>query len=184
MQEPALLQREMPPCDLPDDELLAYLDGELRGARKEWVEAHRAVCSSCQQRLADFAAVDCLLREGTPLVDDPAGRATLRARAEEEFARRARSRWWRLRRRLHRFHPRWPQGLVTALGLKATLLALIFWPGFHWAGWTVRALLGGIVLATATVVVSALPRHPRRAPHAETSAPLAPASHEERRRMR
>jgi anti-sigma factor RsiW len=37
-------------CDLPIEDLVAYLDGELRGGRKELAEAHLQACPVCRQR--------------------------------------------------------------------------------------------------------------------------------------
>ncbi len=44
-----------PWCDLPDEDLVAYQEGALRGARLEWVAAHAQACAVCRQRLAEFA---------------------------------------------------------------------------------------------------------------------------------
>ena len=70
----------MTSCDLPIEDLVAYLDGDLRGGRMELVEAHLQACPVCRRRRAQFAEVDRLLRESSPLTDDPAGRAAIAAR--------------------------------------------------------------------------------------------------------
>ena len=46
-----------------------------------------AVCPGCRHRLARFLEVDRLRRDATPLRDDPAGRAALRARVQREAVR-------------------------------------------------------------------------------------------------
>lgn len=86
--------------DLPAEDLIAYADGELRGARKEVVEAHLAVCANCRTRLAEFRQVDRALREGSPPLDDPAARAALRARIARTAARAERPVWPRVMRAL------------------------------------------------------------------------------------
>ncbi|MDP9368653.1 MAG: zf-HC2 domain-containing protein [Chloroflexota bacterium] len=68
------------PCPLTDEDLVAYADGELAEAHRSLLEAHLAVCSVCQCRLAAFRETGRLLRENTPLIDDPASRATIRMR--------------------------------------------------------------------------------------------------------
>ncbi len=85
------------PCDRYLQDLIAYADGELRAARKELLEAHLQVCAPCRQRLESFAAVDQLLREGTPLRDDPRHRAEIVARAETLSQRRPRIVWRQFR---------------------------------------------------------------------------------------
>ena len=75
-------------CDLPIEDLVAYGDGELRNARKEIVEAHIGTCPVCRWRLAAYADVDRVVREGTLATDDAAGRAAIKARLEREQARR------------------------------------------------------------------------------------------------
>ena len=67
-------------CDLPIEDLVAYLDGDLRAGRKELVEAHLQACPVCRRRRARFEEIDRLLRESSPLTDDPAGRAAIAAR--------------------------------------------------------------------------------------------------------
>lgn len=68
------------PCSLSAEDLIAYSDGYLQGGRRELVEAHLAACPHCQERVAAFGEADRLLREGSPLSDDPEGRAEIRAR--------------------------------------------------------------------------------------------------------
>lgn len=76
-------------CDLPVEDLVAYDEGALAGARKEKVEAHLRACPSCRDELASFASVDGVLRSATPLIDDPTGRALISARLRAEVGRRA-----------------------------------------------------------------------------------------------
>lgn len=85
------------PCERYLQDLIAYADGELRAARKELLEAHLQVCASCRQRLKAFAAIDRLLRDGTPLRDDPRSRADIIARAEAIGRSRLRLPWRSLR---------------------------------------------------------------------------------------
>jgi anti-sigma factor RsiW len=81
-------------CELPAKQLVEYQEGELRGARREWVEAHIQVCPACRARLDALEHVDRVLRARATPVDDPAGRALVRAGIEREAARQARRRAW------------------------------------------------------------------------------------------
>lgn len=74
-------------CTLPAKDLIAYADGYLTGGRRELVEAHLAACPQCRDRKAAFNDVDRLLQKGTPLTDDPAGRAAIRTRLKGETGR-------------------------------------------------------------------------------------------------
>lgn len=74
-------------CDLPDTDLIAYTDGELHGARREYVEVHLRVCPACQARLAEIHETTRLLQRATPLTDDPDGRARIKARLAVEAQR-------------------------------------------------------------------------------------------------
>ncbi|HVX29490.1 MAG TPA: hypothetical protein VHA53_03340 [Nitrolancea sp.] len=77
-------------CDVPDTDLIAYTDGELHGARREYVEVHLRVCLSCQARLAEILETTRLLQRATPLTDDPDGRARIKARLAAEAQRQPR----------------------------------------------------------------------------------------------
>lgn len=79
----------MTDCTLPVEDLVAYTDGDLRGARRELVEAHLAVCLHCRERAAAFATVDHLLRDESAPIDDPDGRNALRARLAQASRRPA-----------------------------------------------------------------------------------------------
>jgi hypothetical protein len=74
-------------CDLPDTDLIAYTDGELHGARREYVEVHLRVCPTCQARLEEIHETTRLLQRATPLTDDPDGRARIKARLAAEAQR-------------------------------------------------------------------------------------------------
>lgn len=74
-------------CTLPAGDLIGYIDGYLSGGRRELVEAHVAVCRHCQERLAVFESVKRLIQDGTPPIDDAAGRAMIRSRLEREAGR-------------------------------------------------------------------------------------------------
>lgn len=79
-----------PRCDLPSEDLVAYADDELDAAGRARLDAHLLACPTCRHRLAAFHEVDRLLRAASPPLDDPAGRAALRARLALETGRRAR----------------------------------------------------------------------------------------------
>lgn len=46
----------------------AYLDGELRGLRRRWVESHLKECSACQSELNSLKSLSALLHE-SPAVE-------------------------------------------------------------------------------------------------------------------
>lgn len=66
-------------CPLPDDDLVAYADGELTQARRALVEAALGTSPTCRHQLAALQETGDLLRERTPLLDNPAARAAIRA---------------------------------------------------------------------------------------------------------
>lgn len=74
-------------CDMSAEDLLLYVDGVLGGARGELAEAHLRACPTCRRWMADFAQAERLLRDGSPPIDDPNGRAALRARLLREAGR-------------------------------------------------------------------------------------------------
>lgn len=80
-------------CTLPAEDLIAHADGYLNGGRRELVEAHLAACPHCQERMVAFREVDRRLRESSPPVDDPAGRAMIRTRLEQEGGRGRAPQW-------------------------------------------------------------------------------------------
>lgn len=81
-----------PSCTLRERDLIAILDGEASRA----VAARAAGCAICQGRLAGLRATRLTLRSGTPLRDNPSGRAVLRARLADAAAReRGGRRPWR-----------------------------------------------------------------------------------------
>lgn len=67
-------------CDLADDHIVLYALDDLRGARREYVEAHINACSECQRRLAEFRGITRLLQQSGTVADDVGHRATLRTR--------------------------------------------------------------------------------------------------------
>jgi hypothetical protein len=99
------------PCTLPAEDLIAYADGYLSGGRRELVEAHLVACPHCRERLAAFRDVDRLLQEGTPLSDDPEGRAEIRTRLERAD------------------RPRRPVSRLLAAPVLVALLALVLFAG-------------------------------------------------------
>lgn len=102
-------------CAVRGEDLIAYADGYLAGARRELVEAHLRVCAHCQDRVAAFREVDRIIREGAPLVDDSAGRVALHAALLTQQARRPVVPW-PLRR-----------SIITA-SLLLLLAGLLTWP--------------------------------------------------------
>jgi len=79
-------------CGVRSEDLILYTDGALHGGKGELVEAHLHVCPVCRQWMADFNHTGRLIREATPPIDDPAGRAAIRALIEREALRGRRSR--------------------------------------------------------------------------------------------
>ncbi len=144
-------------CDVADADLVAYLEEDLRGARREWVEAHLAACPHCGERLARFAAVDALLRASSPFTEGAHAEAVLRARWEAmapHLTVPARSRWHSWPRR---WPPRWPRAFVIALGLKVVVLALLLWPGLEL---NAKVLRVSLVAVTLLVIATLAPlRH-------------------------
>jgi len=150
---------EVGDCDVTEEELVAYAEGDLGGARGEWVATHLAVCPHCRERAALSAAVDQLLRDMPAPTVDPARAAWMRAYVAGDAARRARSRWWSVHPVLRRYHPRWPGAFTVALGCKITLLVLLWWPG---SGLTLVQVRAPLALLTLAVVISLTPLRQRR----------------------
>lgn len=81
-------------CGLPVGESIAVVDGE-RGGRWDEADAARSrACPHCRRRIAASRRIGEVLREATPLRDDPVGRAVVRARLET-----ARGNGWSVSRR-------------------------------------------------------------------------------------
>ncbi len=87
--------------------LVAYHDGELRGADRDAVAAHVVACASCQQPLADLSRLDAALRDLPSVEPSPRVRAAVYARVEGDatsalhlllnpWRSMARARWWAL----------------------------------------------------------------------------------------
>jgi hypothetical protein len=100
-------------CDLLDIDLIAFADGELHGARREYVEVHLRVCSTCRARLDEFYKTTYLLQRATPLTDDPDGRAQTKARIAQEARRTPR--------------PTRRSPLLFAIPALALLVSLVVW---------------------------------------------------------
>jgi len=146
-------------CDVADEDLVAYLEEDLRGARREWVEAHLAACPHCGERLVRFAAVDALLRAPSPFTDEAHAEAALRARWEAmapHLTAPPRPRW---RGWPRRWQPRWPRALVVALGLKVVVLALLLWPGLEL---NTKVMRVSLVAVTLLVIATLTPLRHRR----------------------
>lgn len=74
-------------CGIRTEDLILHKDGALGGGKGELVEAHLRVCPVCRRWMADFEDTGRLLREASPPIDDPAGRARLRALVAQEARR-------------------------------------------------------------------------------------------------
>lgn len=66
---------------------MALADGELRGGRREFVEAHLQTCPDCRRWLARFEETAGLLRREPPPGDVTARRVALKERLHREVAR-------------------------------------------------------------------------------------------------
>ncbi len=80
------IQHEVRPEDI-----LLYTDGDLRGGRRELVEAHLQHCPYCQRWLAEFEETGRLLRDSTPQEDSTAAHAQIMARIAAETGQRRQS---------------------------------------------------------------------------------------------
>jgi anti-sigma factor RsiW len=69
-------------CPAFDEDLSAWIDGELAAPRRSAVGAHLASCSACTARVAELRAVDRALRS----LPEPAVRAALRERLGESLS--------------------------------------------------------------------------------------------------
>lgn len=146
-------------CDVADEDLVAYLEEDLRGARREWVEAHLTACPHCGERLAQFAAVDALLRAPSPFTDGTHAEAALRSRWEAIMPHLTPPTQPRWRVRSRRWQPRWPRALVVALSLKVVVLALILWPELEL---NTKVMRVSLVAVTLVVIAALAPlRHQR-----------------------
>ncbi len=143
-----------PTCDVAEEDLVAYLEEDLRGARREWVEAHLAACPHCGARLAQFAAVDALLRAPAPFTDEAHAEAALQARWEAMAPHLTMPMQPRWRGWSRRWQPRWPRALVVALGLKVVVLALILWPGLELNTKVIRVSLVAVTLLVIATLAS------------------------------
>ena len=77
-------------CDVPGEDLVAYVDDELSLARRQFIEEHLGICTRCQHRVATFTEVDHLLLRETFMVDDPLGKEMTKGQLMSEFAQRSR----------------------------------------------------------------------------------------------
>lgn len=113
------MQRERA-CRLRRADLIAFADGEVNGAKREYVEAHLRVCSDCQTWLDRLHELEALLEQTAPLMSNPAGRVALLDRLHHEDHRR---RGWSI----HLLGLPLPQSLVARL-LVALLVLLTALP--------------------------------------------------------
>lgn len=147
-------------CGVRSEDLILYTDGALHGGKGELVEAHLHVCPVCRQWMADFNHTGRLIREATPPIDDPAGRAAIRALIEREALRGRRSR-------------RPPPLLFAVAALALALLGVLLLPAqgsearrgigrfFHFVEQgSQRSVLVGGVTPTAAPLPTPLPLSP------------------------
>ena len=147
-------------CELDGGDLVAYLDGELTGARFEYVEAHVRLCSICQDRLRSLMETTELLRAATPSIDDPVGRARTMVAITHE-ARRSR-------------YPFWRPPLTVVVTIVALALAIITWPSLpSQAGFHLVALVQRVVPHSATVQDPSTVLNPSRLPGIAVGSPVA-----------
>lgn len=95
---------------IPELTLHAFLDGELEGAAEERVEAHLAVCASCQERLAAWQRLFGVVEQ---LPDVTPGR-DLASRIVAEAGRQK--------------APGWLRPLLVGEAALASLLLIWLWP--------------------------------------------------------
>jgi len=69
-------------CQAFDEDLSAWIDGELAAPRRSAVEAHLASCRACTARVEELRAVDRALRS----LPEPAVGAALRARLGDRLS--------------------------------------------------------------------------------------------------
>lgn len=75
-------------CDLADDYIVLYALDDLRGARREFVEAHINACPACRRKLAEFQGLTQLLQQSAPVTGDPLHRAHIKAEIAHKTERR------------------------------------------------------------------------------------------------
>lgn len=106
-------------CDLANEHIIFYALDDLRGARREYVEAHIAGCPDCQRRLAEFQEVKRLLREAGSTADDAAHRAAIKQDIRQRARTRRRHGGWRAlvapKSKLSRWQPILLAGLLLVL---------------------------------------------------------------------
>lgn len=102
------------PCGLPQDELIAYADGDLDPQRHAEIETHLKSCAICQERVRSSEETGQLLRARYPPQDNPGARAEImrqvRAIAAKSQAPPEKPRsGWRYRAQ------RWPVAIAASL---------------------------------------------------------------------
>ncbi len=102
----------------------AYLDGELVGEEKQWLEEHLAVCARCGDELSALHEVGLLLSEAPLFSPQPGFTARVMARLAQKEARR----------RLTRVAP-----ALVAVSLLLTFLALLSVVGLLTPWWSTLA---------------------------------------------
>ncbi len=149
----------MTSCELDGGDLVAYRDGELTGARLEYVAAHVRVCVVCQDRLRTLDETRELLRSATPIVDDPVCRAQTMAVIAQEARRSQR--------------PSWTPVLTLTTVALLLLLALLAWPSLPSnAGFRLAALVQRVVPHSATVKDPSTVLNSRQLPGSAVASPV------------
>jgi len=108
----------------------AYLDGEVTGEEKEWLEEHLAVCAHCREELQALEEVGLLLSEAPLISPRPGFTARVMARLAQREARR----------RLTRVAP-----ALVAVSLILTFLALLSVAGLLLPWWDTLAAPASLV---------------------------------------
>ncbi len=145
-------------CDKYEYLIARYIHGEVLLQEKEALEAHLAVCASCERLYEDVTSLDRVLRDNPDKTVDPPAhlRAKILASLPGEMPARANRRWW---------------GFAAAVGAVAACALLDV--SLHRAD----PLKGSRVSsATPAPGVPAVPAPPRVAPAPAPSAPPAPQS--------
>lgn len=108
----------------------AYLDGELAGEEKRWLEEHLALCAQCRDELTTLEEVGLLLSEAPLLSPQPGFTARVMTRLAQREARR----------RLTRVAP-----ALVAVSLLLTLLALLSVVGLLTPWWGTLAAPASLI---------------------------------------
>lgn len=75
-------------CGLAEDYIVLYALDDLRGARREYVEAHISGCPECRRKVAEFQGLTRLLQQSVAVADDPLHRAHIKAQIAHKAEKR------------------------------------------------------------------------------------------------